>query len=281
MKMTPFGGLPIEFTERATAKVAVVPTPFDGTSTWGKGADRGPRALLDASANMELYDIETESEPYKVGIFTSEPVCGADSERNVNALERQVGELLDEGKFVVTLGGEHSISTGPIRAHAKKYPEMSVLQLDAHTDLRDEYEGTPYNHACIMARTLEVTDSVVSVGIRSMDTSELENAKKTTIFFAEQIHGRDDWHEKAIKGLRDNVYITVDLDVFDPSCLPSTGTPEPGGMDWYSVTRFLAKVFRERNVVGFDVVELAPTSERSSDFLAAKLVYKMLAYKFS
>jgi agmatinase len=276
-----FGGLPPEYSEPAHSRIVVVPVPYDGTSTWVKGADKGPEAIIRASANVELYDIETDAEVYRQGIFTDKPVAEkASPQRAVEALERRVRQHLDNGKFVVVLGGEHSISTGAVRAHVQKHPGMSVLQLDAHSDLREEYEGSPYNHACVMARIRELCP-IVQVGIRSMDISEKPSIDTSRVFFAPQIAGRLDWVDRVVAQLGEKVYVTIDLDVFDPAVMPSTGTPEPGGLYWYDVTALLAAVCRHRTVVGFDVVEMCPVEKQwAPDFLAAKLVYKFLSYLF-
>lgn len=276
-----YGGLDAGYTTLENAKVVVLPVPYDETSTWGKGADKGPDAIIEASANMELYDIETDSEVYKAGIFTAPPVTEKSSPENmVNAVHGKTLEYIKEGKFVVGLGGEHSVTTGFVRAHADVYDNMSVLQLDAHTDLRPEYEGSPYNHACVMSRVAEICP-FVQVGIRSMDSIEKPFLVKENLFLAEQIQGRDDWYRKVVDRLTDNVFITIDLDVFDPSVMPSTGTPEPGGMRWYEAIKLLRLVAQEKNIIGFDVVELAPTSfDKAPDFFAAKLIYKLLSYRF-
>jgi agmatinase len=231
---------------------------------------------------MELYDIETDSEIYNVGIFTADPVREKSSPENmVNAVHQQALKFLDLGKFVVGIGGEHSITTGFVRAHHEKFDNLSVLQLDAHTDLRPEYEGSKYNHACVMSRVAEICP-FVQVGIRSMDTIEKPFLVKDNLFLAENIYNNNAWMEDAIARLSDNVFVTIDLDVFDPSIMPSTGTPEPGGLLWYQVIDFLRKVNTKRNIVGFDVMELAPNkTNRSPDFLAAKLIYKLLSYKFA
>jgi agmatinase len=233
----------------------------------------------------------------------------------VEAVERRVSRHLDHGKFVVVLGGEHSISTGCVRAHVQKHPGMSVLQLDAHSDLRDEYEGSKYNHACVMARIKELCP-IVQVGIRSMDISEKPSIDKNRVFFAHEIMGRvaaasaslpmasrnavkpsaspsvlplppeqtpdwGNWIDRVVGQLSEKVYVTIDLDVFDPAVMPSTGTPEPGGLYWYEVTGLLAAVCRQRTVVGFDVMEMCPVERQwAPDFLAAKLVYKFLSYIF-
>jgi len=277
-----YGGLDKDYSDYNNAKIVVLPIPFDETSTWGKGADKGPEAIIDAARNMELYDIETNSEVYTNGIFTAKPITSKKSEKMVSDSYQAVKKYLEDGKFVVTLGGEHSISNGPIQAHAEAYEKLSILHLDAHSDRRDEYEGTKYSHASIIARVEEMVDNVVSVGIRSLDASELPALKKNKIFFAEDIMDSDAWMAKVVKELSGQVYITIDLDVFDPSILPATGTPEPGGMYWYQVLKLLKMVADKKEIVGFDVVELAPNkTEKSSDFLASKLIYKILSYKFS
>ncbi|OHB68497.1 MAG: agmatinase [Planctomycetes bacterium RBG_13_62_9] len=282
MKTTPFGALPPEYCRADTAKIVVVPVPYDETSTWMKGADKGPQALLRASANMELYDIETDSQVYEEGIFTDDPVDdGPSPDRMVRAVEQRVSRHLANGKFTVVVGGEHSVSIGAIQAHARKYPaSMTVLQLDAHADLRAEYEGSRYNHACVMARARELC-RVVQVGIRSMDISEKPALDPQRVFFAQALHEGVAGVEDIVGRLTDSVYITIDLDVFDPSIMPATGTPEPGGLLWYDVLALLKAVCRRRTVVGFDLVELCPVETNwGPDFLAAKLLYKLLSYRF-
>jgi agmatinase len=280
-KLKGFGGLPEAFKQAESSEIVIVSVPYDRTSTWGKGADKGPEAIIEASANMELYDIETDSEVYRKGIFTDKAIrCNAGPEQMVVQVEKRVSRHIDKGKFVVSLGGEHSVSIGAVEAHAKKFKNMSVLQLDAHADLREEYLGSKYNHACVMARIREIAP-IVQVGIRSMDICEKRFLDKQNIFLAEDIYNNQGWIEKALKKLSKNVYITIDLDVFDPSIMPSTGTPEPGGLLWYDVLAFLKAVCKRKDVVGFDVVELCPVKhDRASDFLAAKLIYKLLSYIF-
>jgi agmatinase len=280
-KLSNFGDLPKENSTASSSKIVVLPVPFDGTSTWVKGADKGPAAIIEASANMELYDIETDSETYKHGIFTAEPIREKKSPEIIaKKVETAVGDLLKRDKFPVLLGGEHSVSIGAIQACAKKYKDLSVMQLDAHADTRETYDGSKYNHACVMARARELCP-IVQVGTRSMDACEKKKQDKSRIFFAEDIYGRTDWQDKAISKLTKKVYLTIDLDVFDPAVLPSTGTPEPGGLGWYEVLVFLKKVIGARQLVGLDIVELCPNNyEKSSDFLAAKLIYKLLSYKF-
>lgn len=184
-----YGGLDAGFTTLENAKVVVLPVPYDETSTWGKGADKGPGAIIEASANMELYDIETDSEVYKAGIFTAPPITEKSSPQNmVSAVHSKALEYINQGKFVVGLGGEHSVTTGFVRAHADVYDKMSVLQLDAHTDLRPEYEGSPYNHACVMSRVAEICP-FVQVGIRSMDSIEKPFLVKENLFWLNRFMG--------------------------------------------------------------------------------------------
>ncbi len=276
-----FGGLPPEYSGAAGSRVVIVPVPYDGTSTWVKGADKGPAAILSASANMELYDIETNSQPYLDGIFTDEAVTEDRSpEAMVEAVRHRVQGHLANRKLTVVVGGEHSVSVGAVQAYVDRYPGLSVLQLDAHTDLRDEYEGSKYNHACVMARVRELCP-IVQVGIRSMDISEKPALTKDRVFFAHEIHDSLTWIDKVVAQLTEQVYITIDLDAFDPSIMPSTGTPEPGGLGWYQVLTLLRAVCRRKTVVGFDVVELCPVKTNwAPDFLAAKLIYKILSYKY-
>jgi agmatinase len=276
-----FGDFEKELTTWDNSRVVILPVPFDATSTWIKGADKGPAALLDASYNLEFYDIETGSEVYKHGIFTDNPLeAGLCPERMSGQLRRRVNEYISAGKFAVTLGGEHSVSIGAIEAHCEKYSDVTVLQLDAHSDLRPDYHGSKYNHACVMARAAEIAP-ILQVGIRSMDSCELPYMNTDNVFFAKDIHDNNDWMKPLCSKLTKNVYITIDLDVFDPSIMPSTGTPEPGGMLWWQTLSLLKAVAQSANIVGFDIVELCPNEQnKAPDFLAAKLLYKLLSYKF-
>jgi agmatinase len=276
-----FGALPPPYSGAAEARIAIVPVPYDGTSTWVKGADRGPEALLRASANLELYDIETDSQVYLDGIFTDEPVAeGRSPQAMVEAVRGRVQGHLANRKLTVVVGGEHSVSVGAVQAYADRYPGLSVLQLDAHADLRDEYEGSRYNHACVMARIRELCP-ILQVGLRSMDIGEKSGLERDRVFFAQEIHGHLAWIDQVVARLTGQVYVTIDLDVFDPSLMPATGTPEPGGLGWYEVLALVKAVCRQRTVVGFDVVELCPVETNwAPDFLAAKLIYKMLSYRY-
>lgn len=281
MQTKTYAGIPEEFSKLEKAKVVLIPVPYDGTSTWQKGADKGPQAFLDASENMELYDIETDTEVYQQGVFLADAVTENSSpEAMVDAVHQATKRYIKKNKFVTIFGGEHSISIGTIRAFNEMYPNLTVLQLDAHADLRKEYEGSKCNHACAVYEASQTTN-LIQVGIRSMDAIEKTVMDEDKTYFAHEMVEDSTWMDSAIDQMTDNVFITIDLDVFDPSIMPSTGTPEPGGLLWYETLDFLRQIFEEKNVVGFDIVELCPNKdEKSSDFLAAKLYYKMLSYKF-
>lgn len=278
---TNFGDLPPEFSAYKGSSIAVLPIPLDVSSTWLKGSDKGPEAVIEASANLELYDIETGTEVYRRGIYTCDPVAVGGAKETVQECRRRVLDLIDDGKFVVALGGEHTVSLGVIQAHHERHPGMSVLHLDAHADTRESYQGDKYSHACVMARVRETVHRIVSVGIRSMDSSEAEGLDRSRVFFAHEIQGHEGWMGEVVSKLSDAVYVTIDLDVFDPGIMPSTGTPEPGGLGWYEVLKLLRAVAGEKRIVGFDVVELCPADNKAPDFLAAKLVYTLLSYRFS
>ena len=277
--MRPFGDFTPEEMCYHSAAIAILPVPYDGTSTWIKGADLGPKALLEASYNLEFYDIETRTEVYKRGIATLEPVTEAASpEAMADAVERRMEQILLDGKFPVLIGGEHSVSIGAFRAMARRYPHLSILQLDAHSDMRDEYEGSACNHACVMARAKELTPHITQVGIRSSAREEQHNICPDRTFYAHDIVGQEGWQERVSQQLTEAVYITIDLDVLDPAYMPSTGTPEPGGLSYREVITLLRRVIKEHRVVGLDVVELCPNpTAKASDFLAAKLIYQFLS----
>ena len=281
--MRKFGDFSEEETNYTTAEIAILPVPYDGTSTWIKGADKGPEALLDASYNLEFYDIETQDEVYKRGIATLPPVEEKSSpEKMSEEVENRMDEILKDGKFPVMIGGEHSVSIGAFRSILKKYPDASILQLDAHSDMRDEYEGSSHNHACVMARAKDLTDSITQVGIRSSAIEEQKNINPERTFYAYKIKKEDGWMEKVSAQLNKKVYITIDLDVLDPAYMPSTGTPEPDGLDYRQVMDLLQTVLKDHEVVGLDVVELCPNDiNRAPDFLAAKLIYHFLSFKYA
>jgi agmatinase len=277
-----YAGIPQQFGNLSTSKIVIIPVPYDGTSTWQKGADKGPQAFLEASENMELYDIETDSEVYKKGVFLAEAITENSSpEAMAEQVHQTTKKYINRNKFVTIFGGEHSISIGTIRAFNECFSNLTILHIDAHADLRKEYEGSKYNHACALYEANKNLN-LVQVGIRSMDISEKREMNLDKVFFAHDMAMNEDWIDDVIDQLTSNVFITFDLDALDPSIMPSTGTPEPGGLFYYETLNFLKRVFEEKKVVGFDMVELCPNkNEKSSDFLAAKLFYKMLSYKFA
>jgi agmatinase len=276
-----FAGIEPQFAGFEKAKVLLQSIPYDGTSTWGKGADSGFNAFLEAAENMELYDIETNAEVFTHGVHIIPPITEDKSPEDVfNAVYNNTKELLKKDKFLTFFGGEHSISIGIIKAFYEKHPDITVLQLDAHADLRESYMDTPYNHACAVHDASKNTN-LIQVGIRSMDSCELPFLNKSKCFLAEDIYGQTQWMDEAIEKMTNKIYLTIDLDVFDPSIMPATGTPEPGGLDWNTTIRFLRKVFEKKQVLGFDIVELAPIEGfHAPQFLASKLYYKLLSYKF-
>ncbi len=278
--MKTYAGIPEENATLENSKVMLVTVPYDGTSTWGKGADKGPELFLDASENMELYDIETATEPYLEGVYLAGEVTEDSSpEAMTEAVYQKTKEMLQyEDKLFTLFGGEHSVSIGSIRAVGEKYENLTVLQLDAHTDLRPEFHGSTSNHACAVFEANQ-KHNLVQVGIRSCDVEEMQYVPKGQCFWAHEIAENPNWIEDVLSKVSGNVYITIDLDAFDPSIAPSTGTPEPGGLAWYPTLRLLKKVFEKCNVVAFDIVELMDSANpKPTAFLAAKLYYKMLAY---
>ena len=279
--MKPFGGIDKSLATFDNAAVLLQSIPYDGTSTWGKGADKGFEMFLEAAENMELYDIETDSEVFNQGIHILPPVTEASTPEAVyKAVLAKARELLGSDKYLTFFGGEHSVSIGVIEAFREKYSDLTVLQLDAHADLRSSYDGSPYNHACAVHWASKNTN-LVQVGIRSMDSCEKEFMDWDQCFMAQDMQGNWDWMDRSLELMTDEVYITIDLDVFDPSIMPATGTPEPGGMLWYETIAYLRRVFSEKRVVGFDIVEFAPLPGlKAPGFLVAKLYYKLLSYKF-
>lgn len=272
-----FLDMPSCYNDYTNAKVVLLPVPYDGTSTFVKGADKGPQAIIDASDSIELYDIEEDIEIYICGIHTAKAITEKESpEKLVQAVYQSVKKYLNDHKTIVVLGGEHTVSVGAIQAYVEKYPDISVLQLDAHANLRYSYHDSLFNHACVMNRTKEMAN-IVQVGIRNVCMEEKEFIDKESVFYAHQIRKDDTWMDKAIDRLNDHVYLTIDLDCFDPSVLPSTGTPLPGGMNWWQVIDFISKVNESKHIVGFDIVELCPNPyDKSSDVLAAVLTYQII-----
>lgn len=285
-----FLGLDDDQADPERAHVVILPVPFESTTSYGGGTARGPAAIIDASRFIELYDQELDLEPADVGVATLPGVelTRGDPARSIEELREAYERVLDAypDRFVVVLGGEHSISSAPMLAWADRLERqgrpLSVLQVDAHTDLRPEYEGTPYSHASVMHRVHERVD-ITAVGVRALTREERELARSSDsirLFLADDIHGRTDWIEEVVAGLGPDVYLTFDVDGLDPSLVPATGTPEPGGLDWYTVLALLRRVCAERNLVGCDVVELAPQpGVTAPDFLVAKLIYKLIGYR--
>ena len=282
-----FLALDKEFSSYKDSYITILPIPYESTTSFGKGAARGPAAILDASHYVEFFDEELNRELcFEKGISTIKSL-NLERKKGKKAVEyicEVIQELINDGKYVVTLGGEHTISIAPIKVHLDFYKDMSVLQFDAHSDLRDRYKGKRYSHACFAARILELTTEIIQVGVRAQSKEEYNfiKEKKINTFYAYEIRNGKygtNWQEAVIKLLKEKVYVTFDVDYFDPSLMPSTGTPEPNGFFWDETIKFLKTLGQERKVIGFDVVELAPIKEFSSpDYLAAKLIYKMLNY---
>lgn len=266
-----------EYTLLENAKYVLLPVGYDGTSTFVKGADKGPQAILDASDSLELYDIQYQHSAYEAGIYTDHfDYDFSTPDTMVDSVYQRVKHFMQQGKSIGLLGGEHSVSVGAIQAMSESHKDLTVLQFDAHADLRDDYHDSIFNHACVMRRAQDYA-RVVQVGIRNVCEEELHNVVDENMFYAHNIYNNEDWMDPALDRLTDNVYITFDLDGFDPSILPATGTPLPGGLQWYPTLKFIQKVIQSRNVVGFDVVELCPqTDSKVSDVLAATLVYKII-----
>jgi agmatinase len=282
-----FGGIDEEqYSSLDTARILVLPVSYEGTVSYGTGTGAGAMAIVDASRNMELYEEETDAEVYKLGIHTLPEFTPRENPgKMMSELYDYSKKLLELDKFICMLGGEHSVSAPIIQAHNEKYENLSVLQIDAHADLRDEYDGTPHSHASIMARVVkDMRIPSIQVGIRSISGDEARSLKgdlPTKIFWARDIAGKTDWIDEAIDGLTENVYLTIDIDGLDPSIVPTTGTPEPGGLGWYETLTLIRKLAEKKRVVGMDLVEYSYFENYDSPaFLCSKLVYKSLAYIF-
>ena len=283
-----FGGIDEEeYSAFDAARVLILPVSYEGTVSYGTGTGAGAMAIVDASRNMELYEEETDSEVYKIGIHTlKEFLPRSTPDAMMESLYEYAKDLVKSGKFICMLGGEHSVSAPIIKAHAEQYHDMSVLQIDAHADLRDTYDGTPHSHASIMARVVkDLRIPSVQVGIRSISAEEarlIDSGLPTKIFWARDIAGRTDWIDEAVDSLTENVYLTIDIDGLDPSLVPTTGTPEPGGLGWYETLTLIRKLAEKKRIVGMDLVEYSYFENYDSPaFLCAKLVYKSLAYIFN
>ena len=284
MMVGEFGGTTPTTTDFARARVVILPIPLDRTTSYVPGTRNGPHEILVASSHMELWDEETQTDVHSIGIYTLPEMefPFASMDEVVGEIRRVAAELVKHDKFPFILGGEHSITPAVVAALAAKHPGLSVLQLDAHADLRESFMGTPHNHACAMRRTLEHARTT-QVGIRSLSPEEAAAAPTlpTAIFYDFNMRRDADWIERVVDSLSETVYITIDVDGFDPAIMPATGTPEPGGLSWYEALALLRRVIERRTVVGCDVVELSPIpGQVAPNFLCAKLVYKILSYRF-
>ncbi len=282
---TPFLGPPPGYSALENARTVILPFSYEGGVSYGLGTADAPGAVLEASQQVEFYDIELDAEPYRAGIATlAEPEMPEDPVQMLSLLESLIDNLLAMGKFPIVIGGDHSISSAFVKGILKHHETIGVIQLDAHADLRHSYEGSPYSHACVMSRIREMTGKTLQVGIRSMDIEEAALVKKEKLSFCTM----DRWRkglfdiDTALKDLPDKVFITLDVDVFDWSVIAGTGTPEPGGLGWYEVLDLLEAIFASKEVVGCDVVELACQSgDINSPFAVAKLIYKLIGFKFA
>lgn len=278
-----FLDLPENLANFENAQVVVLCLPYESSTTYGKGTKKGPQAILQASQHLETFDEELNTEPCQIGIATQMPIQIFDNvpEKSVKQIAEACENLLKMNKFVVSIGGEHTVSIGLVQAFKKHFPNMWVLQLDAHSDLRDIYMDSPLNHACVMARIGELCN-YIGLGIRSSIKNERDFIKEPSkLVYAYEMNQNPDWPKEILAHLGGPVYITIDLDFFDPAVIPSVGTPEPGGFFWYETLCFLRKVAKSRQILGFDVVELCPNPKFiASDFFTAKLIYKLIGYIF-
>jgi agmatinase len=280
---TNFGLLDPAASAYDTSRIAVLPVPFERTTSYGKGTSAGPAAILRASQSMELYDEELGAEPSRQGIATLPPFLpeAFDMAEAMAELQAECRTHMERGKFLVTLGGEHSLSQAPIKAARDVYGTVGVVQFDAHADLREEFEGTPYSHASVMKRVVDAGIPTLAVGIRSLSAPEAEvvRGKSLPVIWGHQLDRAAELFPPLLQDLPEKIYLTFDIDYFDPSLVPATGTPEPGGGLWYPTLALLRHLFRTKTVVAMDLIELAPLGHQpASDFLAAKLIYKCLGY---
>lgn len=275
-----FGGLPHKYAREDAAHVIIIPVPYDSTVEWRTGSRYGPQSIIEASQYLELYDHELDQEPYRVGIHTLPSLQPAMSgpAQMIQRVQKVASHLMEKRKLLVMLGGEHSLTVGMVKAFKEHYSKLSVLQFDAHADLRDEYLGTKYSHACSMRRVLE-SCPIVQVGVRSLSIEEHTFLRKSGMqpFYKGEREINSNVAKKVASALSYDVYVTIDLDVMDPSIMPAVGTPEPGGMSWFEILRVLSTVAQTKNIVGFDIVELCPSEGPvSCSFLAAKLAYRII-----
>ncbi|HLB59237.1 MAG TPA: agmatinase [Bdellovibrionota bacterium] len=280
-----FLDIPEDISRYSSAQVAVLPVPYEATTSYGQGTALGPQAIIEASSQVEWYDDELQGEACNVGIATLEPVDfrGSSGKVAIAEMERRMAKIAGDKKFPVALGGEHSVTYGLVRGVAQTHKDFGVLQLDAHADLRNEYQNDPFSHASVMRRIRELGTPTVSVGVRSVSKEEMDyiQSESVPVFFDRVIHQEGLPVEKILKLLPERVYLTIDVDGFSPSIVPSTGTPEPGGLPWYETLAFLRRVFKEKDVIAMDVVELSPKEGMIwADFSMAKLIYKLIGYRF-
>ena len=276
-----FLGLEKEPTSLEQAKYVILPAPYEMTTSYGKGTKKGPQAILKASEQVELFDDELFQETYRAGIYTAPPVrfAGHEQKRHMQQIARNVEKYLAQNKTVITLGGEHTVTVGALEPFLARYPKLTVLQVDAHSDLRDTYDGTPYSHASVMRRLVDRCQTV-HVGIRSLcqEEASLIRERRLPVWFARDLR-REGWQEEVVDSLGDPVYFTLDVDGLDPALIPSTGTPEPGGLGWYDILGLLCTLCARRRVIGADITELSPQpGNHAPDFLVAKLVYRLIGY---
>ena len=282
-----YGGTGLSYVDFEKAKVIIVPAPYEGTVTYRRGTKTGPAAILEASGNMELFDEELNAETHKVGIHTMPPldIANLSPEAMISSVYKTEKEILAAGKFPILIGGEHSVSIGAVKAAKDVFGDISILHFDAHYDLRNEYEGSKNNHACVGRRMQEIAP-LVQLGVRSISKEEKDfmagSNNITRSVSAYDILNDSLWDKKTLEVLQEKIYVSIDLDVLDPSIMPAIGTPEPGGIGWYLMLDILKLIAQEKEVVGFDVVELAPLEGNvAPDFLASKLIYRFLGYIFS
>jgi agmatinase len=285
-----FLGLPKKYSNKGNARVHIIPVPYEATTSYGKGTANGPRAIFDASQEVELFDDELWAEPFKIGIHSAEPIVMKKMEpaaqKPFQELYEQIKPLIETDRFPIVVGGEHSLTLGAIRACAERYKDLSVLQIDAHCDLRPAYEGNPYSHASVAFRIYETLAKplITQVGIRNVSWEEVkwmeEEHPKVNIYWA---RNQDKWNfQEIINTLSNNVYLTIDVDGLDSGIMPATGTPEPGGMSWYQLMELIKLLCVKKNVVAADVVELSPIPGlHAPNFLAAKLIYKLIGYRYA
>ncbi len=278
-----FLGLPTQWSTYRAARYAVLPIPYDATVSFQTGTRRGPRAIITSSQQVELFDEEYGREFVACGIATLDSLAAdvAGPEAMHKTIHSAARKVVRDGKFLIALGGEHSITSGLVRAVRERHKRLSVLQIDAHADLRNSYEGSRYSHACVMRRVVDLDIPVRAVGIRNYSLEEHRFMRKRRLapVSAREVRVNADWIEQVVESLTDQVYVTIDIDGFDPAYAPGTGTPEPGGLDWHQVTDLLKAAAMHRRIVAADVVEVLPLpGSAQTEFLAAKLIYKLIAH---